>query len=170
MPRQVHRGRAVSAVISQSLSALRAMREADLRAVMAIERASYEFPWTEAIFRDCLRAGYYCRVYDNGPGLLGYGIMSVVTGECHLLNICIHPQYRNHSLGTKLIGHLLAVAHHKDVGVALLEVRVSNDAAYRLYTRLGFNEIGLRKNYYPARRGREDALVLARDLSVQMNV
>lgn len=142
------------------------MREPDLPAVMAIERASYEFPWTEAIFRDCLRAGYYCRVYDRGIGLLGYGIMSMGAGECHLLNICVHLEYRNRGFGTQLINHLLDVAQRKRADVALLEVRLSNRAAYRLYTQLGFNEIGLRKRYYPARRGREDALVLARDLGV----
>lgn len=133
---------------------------------MAIERVAYEFPWTEPIFRDCLRAGYYCYVYDGSHGVLGYGIMSLGTGECHLLNICIHPDYRGQGFAARLIEELLAHARRKRASLALLEVRVSNEAAYRLYTRLGFNEIGLRKNYYPARRGREDALVLARDLSI----
>ncbi len=158
----------MSAVVLQPLPAVRNMREADLPAVMAIERASYEFPWTEAIFRDCLRVGYACRVYEWHRGILGYGVMSIGAGESHLLNICIHPQYRNHRFGTKLIKHLLAAAQRKRAGVTLLEVRISNEAAHRLYTRLGFNEIGLRKNYYPARRGREDALVLARDLTIPL--
>ena len=155
----------MSAVVSQPLPALRAMETADLKAVMAIERASYDSPWTEAIFRDCLRVGYHCCVYDSESGLLGYGIMSVTAGECHLLNICIHAQYRNYKLGTRLIEYLLALARRKNAGIALLEVRVSNDSAYRLYTRLGFNEIGLRKHYYPTQNGREDALILALDLS-----
>lgn len=154
----------MSAVLTEPLPALRRMREADLPAVMAIERVSYEFPWTESIFRDCLRVGYYSQVYDNRGGLLGYGIMSVGASECHLLNLCIHPDYRARGLGTKLIHRLLDVAQREAAGIALLEVRVSNEGAYRLYSRLGFNEVGLRKNYYPARHGREDALVLARDL------
>lgn len=142
------------------------MRVQDLAAVMAIERASYEFPWTEPIFRDCLRAGYDCYVYDSRQGVLGYGIMSLGAGECHLLNICIHADYRDQGLATRLIEQLLARARRKRASLALLEVRVSNEIASRLYARLGFNEIGLRKNYYPARRGREDALVLAKDLTV----
>ena len=142
------------------------MRMQDLAAVMAIEHVAYEFPWTEPIFRDCLRAGYICYVYDSQQGVLGYGIMSLGPGECHLLNICIHPAYRRQGFATRLIEALIERARRKRASLALLEVRVSNEIASRLYMRLGFNEIGLRKNYYPARRGREDALVLARDLTL----
>lgn len=142
------------------------MRMQDLAAVMAIERVAYEFPWTEPIFRDCLRAGYDCYVYDSQQGVLGYGIMSLGAGECHLLNICIHPDHRRQGLASRLIEELLEHARRKRASLALLEVRVSNEIACRLYMRLGFNEIGLRKHYYPARRGREDALVLARDLTL----
>jgi ribosomal-protein-alanine N-acetyltransferase len=156
----------MSAVVSSLRPVVRPMRQSDLSAVMEIERASYEFPWTEAIFRDCLRAGYHCRLYDSVDGVLGYGVMSLGAGECHLLNICVHPRYRSRRLATGLIESLLQTAIRRRAAVALLEVRVSNHAAYRLYTRLGFNEIGLRKNYYPARRGREDALVLAKDLTI----
>lgn len=156
----------MSAVLSPRQPLVRPMREADVPAVIKIERRSYEFPWTEAIFRDCLRAGYDCRVYEGPEGLLGYGIMSVGAGECHLLNICIDPEYRSLRLATKLITTLLQDARQRRAWVALLEVRVSNHAAYRLYMRLGFNEVGVRKHYYPARQGREDALVLAKDLRV----
>ncbi|MFQ5935018.1 MAG: ribosomal protein S18-alanine N-acetyltransferase [Acidiferrobacterales bacterium] len=154
----------MSAVVSALSPVVRTLRETDLRAVMAIEQASYEFPWTQIIFRDCLRAGYECHAYDSAHGLLGYGIMSVAAGECHLLNICIHPRYRGKYLGTQLILTLLERGQRRRAEIALLEVRVSNKRAYRLYMRLGFSEVGLRKNYYPARHGREDALVLAKDL------
>jgi ribosomal-protein-alanine N-acetyltransferase len=141
------------------------MGEVDLPDVLSIERASYEFPWTEAIFLDCLRVGYHCLVYDGHRSLQGYGIMSMGAGECHLLNICIHPDHRAQGLGSNLINHLLEVARQTFARVALLEVRVSNTIAYELYCRMGFNEIGTRRGYYPARRGREDALLLARELS-----
>ncbi len=156
----------MSAVVSQPLSVLRPMREVDLPGVLSIERASYDFPWTEAIFRDCLRVGYHCQVYDGHRSLRGYGIMSVGAGECHLLNVCTHPDHRAQGLGSNLIDHLLEVARQALASVALLEVRASNKIAYELYCRMGFNEIGVRKDYYPAHRGREDALVLARELSV----
>lgn len=146
---------------------LRAMREADLQAVLEVEQSAYEFPWTLAIFRDCLRVGYDCYVLEGAQGLVGHGIMSVGAGECHLLNICVHPLYQGRGLGRALVEFLLRRAREKGARVALLEVRVSNHVAQRLYTRLGFNEVGTRKGYYPARAGREDAIILARELEPQ---
>ena len=145
---------------------LRPMRESDLPAVLVVEQSAYEFPWTLAIFRDCLRVGYHCWVYEGPHGLIGHGVMSVAAGECHLLNICVHPDYQRRGLGSALVSFLLGRARRMGARVALLEVRVSNAAGYRLYVKLGFDEIGVRKHYYPARHGREDAIILARDLTV----
>jgi ribosomal-protein-alanine N-acetyltransferase len=145
---------------------LRAMRAADLPAVLEVEQSAYEFPWTFDIFRDCLRVGYDCYVLEGPDGLVGHGIMSVAAGECHLLNICVHPLYQRRGLGRALVEFLLARARAKGARTALLEVRVSNRVAYRLYTRLGFHEVGTRRGYYPARVGREDAILLARELDV----
>lgn len=156
----------MSAVVSVTEPRLRPMQEADVTAVLENERAAYEFPWTRAIFRDCLRVGYTCLVYEGARGLLGHGIMSLAAGECHLLNICIHPDYQRRGLGRALIEYLLKVAQHRNAQVALLEVRISNRAAYNLYMQMGFDEIGLRPGYYPARNGREDAIMLARDLTL----
>lgn len=156
-----------AAVLSPDRPRLRPMREADLGAVLEVERAAYEFPWSRAIFRDCLRVGYYCFVYETAGGLVGHGIVSIGTDECHLLNICVHPDYQRRGLGRALVNFLLAFARRKRARVALLEVRVSNISAYKLYTRLGFDEIGIRKDYYPARYGREDAIILARDLTLE---
>lgn len=157
----------MSAVVSTFAPVLRPMREADLPAVLAVEQAAYEFPWTLAIFRDCLRVGYPGHVYEGPAGLIGHGVMSFAAGECHLLNVCIHPDYRRQGLGRGLVEYLLALARRRGAHVALLEVRVSNVAAYRLYMSLGFDEIGLRESYYPARNGREDAIILAKDLSLE---
>lgn len=156
----------MSAVVSVSAPRLRAMSVEDLPAVLAIEEAAYEFPWTLAIFRDCLRVGYLCQVYEGPNGIIGHGVLSVAAGECHVLNICIHPDYQRRGLGRALVEFLLDIVRTKGARVALLEVRPSNIAAYRLYTGLGFDEIGIRKNYYPAAKGREDAILLARDLTV----
>lgn len=143
---------------------LRAMQPADVARVMPVERAAYEFPWSEGIFRDCLRIGYCCRVLEDQTALVGHGIMSVAAGECHVLNLCIHPDYQRRGLGRQLLLHLLDAARARRAHLAILEVRASNKAAFALYDGLGFNEIGIRKDYYPRRRGREDALVLARNL------
>lgn len=140
------------------------MEVADLKAVIRVERAAYEYPWTENIFRDCLRVGYYCCVVENEDGILGHGIMSYAVGECHLLNVCIRPDSQHRGLGRRLVLHLLQVARRNRSRVAFLEVRMSNTVAYRLYLDLGFSEVGIRKDYYPARHGREDAMILALDL------
>ena len=155
----------MSAVLNDTLPHLRDMQESDVPAVMAIERVAYEFPWTEGVLRDCFRFGYICKVYESSAGIIGYGIISIGAGECHFLNICIAPSHQQHGHGARLVAHLLQVARQARARTALLEVRISNKAAFRLYDKMGFNEIGVRKGYYPAVRGtREDALVLMREL------
>ena len=154
----------MSAVLRDAPPRLRAMEEADVPAVMAIERVAYEFSWTEGVLRDCFRFGYYCQVYESGDDIIGYGIISVGADECHFLNICIAPPHQQRGHGAHLVTQLLEIARTARARTALLEVRVSNIAAFRLYHKLGFNEIGTRKGYYPACVGREDALVLAREL------
>ncbi len=140
------------------------MCEADLSQVLTVEHASYEFPWTPGIFHDCLRVGYKCYVYEGPSGLIGHGVMSVAAGECHILNVCVHPDWQRRGLGRQLVQFLLDVARQNGVQTALLEVRASNTAAYHLYIDLGFNEVGVRQKYYPARDGREDAIILALEL------
>jgi ribosomal-protein-alanine N-acetyltransferase len=154
----------VSAVLSPSLPFLRDMQAADLAVVTEVERSAYEFPWTFGIFRDCVHHGYVCRVWEADGVVLGYGIMSVAVQECHLLNICVRPAEQRRGHGERIISALLDIARERGAHVAFLEVRESNEAAHRLYSRLGFNEIGVRPQYYPAHGQREDAIVLAREL------
>ncbi len=154
----------MSAVLKDELPAPRDMLEADLAEVMAIERAAYEFPWTEGIMRDCFRFGYLCKVYATSQAIIGYAFMSVAVGECHFLNICIAPSAQQRGHGARFLVHLLRMAREAGARSAHLEVRASNIGAYRLYHKMGFNEIGVRKGYYPARQGREDALLLMREL------
>ena len=140
---------------------IRAMSMADLPAVLAIERRSYEFPWSEEIFRDCIRVGYYCQVIVSAGAIAGYGVMTVGAGEAHIVNLCIKPELRRQGLGRRLLTCIMDEARRSGVGNMFLEVRPSNAVAIDLYLNMGFNEIGIRKGYYPARNGREDALILA---------
>jgi ribosomal-protein-alanine N-acetyltransferase len=140
------------------------MQEGDLEAVIAIELRVYEFPWTLGIFRDCLRAGYCCWVVTLGEQVVGYGVTLVAVEECHLLNVCIHPGWQGQGLGHKLIRRLLKLARQRGAETAFLEVRESNNSAQGLYQRLGFVEVGRRRDYYPTQQGREDALVLSLNL------
>jgi ribosomal-protein-alanine N-acetyltransferase len=139
---------------------IRSMHELDVATVVAIERAGYQFPWSEDIFRDCLRVGYVCRVVDVGGDVSGYGIMSVGAGEAHILNVCIRDEYRCRGLGRKLMLYLLDRARAAGTQEAFLEVRPSNFIASRLYHSLGFEQVGVRRGYYQAPSGREDASVL----------
>jgi [ribosomal protein S18]-alanine N-acetyltransferase len=139
---------------------VRPMRAADVAEVVAIERASYQFPWSDGIFRDCLRVGYVCRVISAGREVSGYGVMSVGAGEAHILNLCVAQGFRCRGAGKKLLLCLLERAHAAGMSEAFLEVRPSNTAAIRLYQSLGFEQVGTRRGYYQALNGREDAAVL----------
>ena len=148
----------------QPVAALRPMRESDLAEVHALEIRAYEFPWTLGIFRDCLRADYPAWVLQVDGRLAGYCLMSIAAGEAHVLNVCTAPELQGRGLGRQLVHALLRIARARRVDRVFLEVRPSNVAAIRLYDAEGLNEIGRRPRYYPARNGREDALVMALEL------
>jgi ribosomal-protein-alanine N-acetyltransferase len=145
-------------------AALRAMREDDVDAVMAIEVRAYAFPWTAGIFRDCLRAAYPSWLLVRGEVIIGYGIISIAAGEGHILNICIDPLEHGRGHGRRLLRSLVQVARMHRAERIFLEVRPSNPRAIGLYFAEGFNEIGRRPRYYPANMGREDAIVMAMEL------
>ncbi|WP_348759247.1 ribosomal protein S18-alanine N-acetyltransferase [Candidatus Methylocalor cossyra] len=143
---------------------LRPMRRSDLKAVAAIEKLAYEFPWEPATFRDCFNVGYSCWIGERAGQVVSYGICSVGAGESHILNLCVAPASQRQGYGRRMLEKLMEVARNHRAESIFLEVRPSNKAAIRLYRQMGFNEIGTRKDYYPARKGREDALVMARML------
>jgi ribosomal-protein-alanine N-acetyltransferase len=155
----------MNALREPGISRFRRMLYNDLREVLTIERRSYEYAWTEGIFRDCIRAGHHCRVLEIPHGFIqSYGVLSAAAGEAHLLNLCVRPELQGRGLARRMLDHLLDLARTVAVQTVFLEVRPSNVRAIRLYDSAGFHEIGCRPGYYPAVRGREDALVLAREL------
>ena len=139
---------------------IRPMSENDVSEVIAVERASYQFPWSEGIFRDCLRVGYVCRVVTVNDAIIGYGVMSVGAGEAHILNLCIGELYRCRGVGRRLLTYLVDRGAAAGMSEAFLEVRPSNTSAIRLYLSVGFEQVGMRRGYYQAVGGREDAAVL----------
>ncbi|AWH16391.1 ribosomal-protein-alanine N-acetyltransferase [Stenotrophomonas sp. ZAC14D2_NAIMI4_7] len=154
----------MSAVAQPGPVSLRALRENDLNAVMAIEVRGYPYPWTRGIFLDCLRAGYPGLAMEQDGLLIGYGVLSLAADEAHVLNICIDPLVQSRGLGRQLLRALVEMARNRGAQRVFLEVRPSNMPALRLYHSEGFNEIGRRPRYYPAAQGREDALVMAIEL------
>lgn len=161
----VFRGKKImSAILKNPLLRLRTMEVEDLEQVMMIEELSYINPWAKGIFRDCLRVGYCSWVMEIDEDIIGYGVMSVAAGEAHVLNICIQPDFQGRGLGRKILRRLFILARDHKVDTIFLEVRASNRVAQMLYESEGFNEIGQRRGYYPAEKGREDALVFAKVL------
>jgi ribosomal-protein-alanine N-acetyltransferase len=143
---------------------IRAMRGSDVADVVVIERGSYQFPWSEGIFRDCLRVGYVCCVVTVSRQVMAYGVMSFGAGEAHILNLCVGEAYRCRGIGRQLLNSLIERAGAAGMADAYLEVRPSNTTAIRLYLSLGFEQVGMRRGYYQAANGREDAAVLRRAL------
>lgn len=152
------------AILKSGLPEMRPLRLEDVAAVAAVEARAYEFPWSEGIFRDCLRAGYNCWVLVREQAVIGYGVLSVAAGEAHVLNVCVAPEAQGEGHGRRLTRRLMDLARWHGAERIFLEVRPSNPRAMQLYHTLGFNEIGRRPNYYPARNGREDAIVMALEL------
>jgi ribosomal-protein-alanine N-acetyltransferase len=143
---------------------LRPMTEADLPRIQRIELASYDYPWSLGNFRDSMQAGYSTWVREADGEVIGYYVMMAAAGEAHLLNMTIAPIWRRHGLGRELLAHSLHAAHEHGAECLFLEVRPSNDAALALYRSSGFVELAVRRDYYPARNGREDAVVMKRIL------
>ncbi len=154
--------------MSEDMNAMvevRTMRPADLEQVLIIEKRAYPHPWTMGIFRDCLRVGYNAWAMTLDSNVIGYGIVMLSPGEAHILNICIDVDFQKKGLGRYLLRHLVKKSNRTDVDMVLLEVRRSNEDAKQLYLSEGFHELGVRKAYYPAKNGREDAIILAKYLA-----
>lgn len=139
---------------------VRVLTVVDLPRMLPLENAAYDFPWSEAIFRDCFAANYTGLAIEHEGALLGYGVLSVAAGEAHILNVVISSTQRGLGLGKKLVRRLIDQARWHRVERVFLEVRASNAVARSLYKSLGFLEIGERKAYYPGRQMREDAVVM----------
>lgn len=143
---------------------IRPMRDDDVEHVLRIEQASYAFPWSESIFRDCVRVGYQCNALEVGPVLAGYSVLSSGAGEAHLLNLCVRDEFRFRGMGRLLLQHMMRQARADGALLIFLETRPSNLAAIRLYHSQGFVQIGVRQGYYQAVGRREDAIVMRRSL------
>jgi ribosomal-protein-alanine N-acetyltransferase len=143
------------------------MTPADVPGVGAVERASYQFPWSEGIFRDCLRVGYLCRVAECEGEIIAYGIVAMGAGEAHVLNLCVSARARSRGIGRQMLSLLLERSSQAGMQDVFLEVRPSNAHAIALYQSIGFVEVGRRRGYYQAEDGREDALVLKLALPVK---
>lgn len=149
----------------RSLKYLRKMTEYDFSEVMSGEIRSYPHPWTEKIFKDCMQSNHYsCWVLELDNQLSGHVVISAAVGEAHILNLCVYPENQGRGWGRKILDETEWIARQHQARICFLEVRPSNHVGVTLYQNMGYNEVGVRKNYYPADQGREDAIVMAKTL------
>ncbi|MBU6459695.1 MAG: ribosomal protein S18-alanine N-acetyltransferase [Proteobacteria bacterium] len=148
-----------------SLPVFRAMCSSDLKEVLQIENEVYSHPWTSGHFLDCFKSGYSSRIALQDGRLAGYSVMMDVLDESHLLNLAVSLTMQGQGVGRMLLDYAVQEARSTGKRLMLLEVRVSNLKAIRLYERAGFYRIHVRRNYYPMMvSGRENALVMGLDL------
>ena len=146
----------------------RRVSEKDIEIIAAIERDVYAFPWTPGNFRDALLAGY--RFWGcwhqsaQGEELIGYAIIMLAVDEAHLLNIAVKREWQSRGIGRHMLHFSMEEARKHECVMLYLEVRPSNTSAIKLYESTGFRQWGVRRDYYPAHEGREDALFLGVEL------
>ena len=140
--------------------------DADLDGVLEVESESFTNPWTRDMYAWELQNRAICHIYvvrTDDCRVAGFCAFWLVFDEIHINNVAMRPQFRSQGIGTSLMRHVLAAGKELGARRATLEVRASNDAARRLYERLGFYVAGTRRNYYT--NPVEDALILWRDES-----
>jgi len=141
------------------------MNERDLDTVATLEASLQVFPWSRGNFADSLAVGHSAWVLRVGGDLIGFSVVMTVIDEAHLLNIGVCQRYQGQGYGARLLRHAMENARLNHASKLFLEVRPSNERAVELYRHFGFRQIGLRKGYYPATLGREDALIFDKELA-----
>lgn len=134
----------------------------DLDAVVAIEQTAYSHPWTRGHFRDSINPLFEAQCLWLDGELLGYFLAMRGFEEMHLLNITVAPDHQGQGWGHMMLDALSLWSRHQGAQWLWLEVRQSNQRALQVYERYGFQQVSLRKDYYPAgRQQREHAVVMS---------
>lgn len=139
------------------------MTPGDIDDVLSMEQQIHAYPWTRGNFADALQSGYICKVAESEEQLVGYAVLMPGVDEAELLDVGIAAPQQRRGYGRKLLEAMLILARGLGKSRMVLEVRASNTAAIGLYQACGFTQIGLRRGYYPAANGREDAILMGRE-------
>lgn len=143
---------------------LRPMQQRDLPAVYRLEEASQVFPWPHWFFRRILRRHASCWILEIDNEVIGFGILAMEKGHAHIMNMCVASGYRRRGLGRRILLQLLTIAKKQHARKVWLEVRTGNRPARLLYRKLGFRSEAIRRGYYLAPHGRQNAIIMARKL------
>ena len=136
----------------------------DLDAVVALEASLQDFPWSRGNFADSLAAGHEMQVLRLGGDVVGFSVVVSIVDEAHLLVIGVDRRHHRHGHGARLLRQVIDTTRAAGAARLLLEVRPANTQAIAFYQSFGFAQIGVRRGYYPAVAGREDALVFQMEL------
>lgn len=129
---------------------IRIMSEEDLSWVSEVESRCFPDPWLTEAFEAEINQNDFSKpiVALLGDRRVGYAVPRYVADELEITNLAVDPDYRRMNVGSIMMGKILSDSEKRDVKYGYLEVRVGNRAAIKLYEKFGFNEVGLRKNYY----------------------
>ena len=141
------------------------LEPADLPLAWQIEKLSHSFPWSEATLYSNQGSNYFNLKICTDNIIVGFAITQLILDEATLFNIAIHPDYQGKGLGKALLMELIDMLEKKNISTLWLEVRESNKKAFNLYESIGFNSVSVRKNYYPTKTGKEDAIIMAYPIS-----
>lgn len=135
----------------------------DLDDIYQIEQAAHAVPWRFATFKNCLSDNYLnLKLSTADQQIIAFCICQCVLDEATLFNIAVSPTYQGKGYAKQLLNYLIDQLKQRHIQTIWLEVRQSNHIAQQLYTSLGFNQVTIRKNYYPLPEGgKEDAIIMA---------
>ena len=141
------------------------MAQCHVPQIAELEKNCFNDPWSEnSIASEVDNRLSHWLVALEGEKVVGYVGSQTVLGETDMMNIAIHPDYRKLGIATELINSLIQILKDRNSHSLMLEVRESNEAAKNLYSKMGFELVGIRKNYY--RNPREHALILRKEWSL----
>lgn len=140
----------------------------DVRELLAIEKQCHEFPWTQDNFVTSFASGYVARKLLVKRSPVAFYVLHTLPKiqEATLMDICVHPQYQGKGIGRLLMQDIYSTLKKMDISTIFLEVRASNVTAIALYEKCGFTATGVRKDYYPAKKGREDAVLMMQEIVI----
>lgn len=141
------------------------MNETHVLQIAELEKICFSDPWSETSIASELnnKLSLWMVAIDN-ERVVGYVGSQTILGETDMMNIAVHPNYRKQGIGTALIVGLIGALELRGSHSLMLEVRASNISAISVYEKLGFSEVGRRKNYY--RNPKEDALIMRKEWSL----
>ena len=137
---------------------IREFVKGDEIAIAGLEQECFADPWSKEAVLESAESGVLFLLYEEKGEILGYAGMQIVLDEGYVTNVAVNRNHRKKGIGNTLVKGLISAARERELSFVSLEVRPSNTAAISLYSKLGFAEVGRRKNFYS--HPTEDGLIM----------